>query len=151
MLSSLLFAALAAFNLTVLPAEGRFVVFDDHPDGYTVFDASRVERDGDIARVPVIAITGPAANVGRAFALYPQEFDCRNRRTRMLRFAIFNEDLSYAGAQDGSSQDWNPMAPNAPIGEAVAYVCDGKPLPAGEPNLRTLSQTYWQTRNVPAE
>lgn len=151
MVTSLLFAALAAFNLTVLPAEGRFVVFDDHPDGYTLIDASRIERDGDVARVPVIAITGPAANVGRAFAVYPHEVNCKTRQLRMPRFAIFNEDLSYALEQDAQVPDWQPLKPDAPIAEVFAFVCDGKPLPAGDRDLRALSQTYWRTHNVAAQ
>jgi len=145
------FAALAAFNLQALPGEGAFVVFDESGQGLITFDAARIERDGDMRRVPVIALSGPDAGVGRAFALYPYQIDCRNRRFRVERFAIFNEDLSFDQDHPTSEPDWDAVSPNAPIAQVFGQVCEGKNLPTRGTDLRVLSQDYWRARGVEGE
>ena len=138
MLNLLLFLALSA---STPPAEGRWLYIGEDADGMGVIDASRVEREGDRARVLVIVALPQAIPGEGQLVQYVQEWDCPGRRYRMLDGHAFDRAVSPT-VPIRRPGVWETSPEESPFDRVRGHVCEGRVLPEAGADYRPILERF---------
>lgn len=144
MLQLLLF--LAAFSAATPPGEGRYLALDEDNEAIGVVDANTVTRDGDRARVMMVAaFASPTASQGEQLWIVQilEEADCAAGKLRHVEYAAFTRDLRLVEHDEGHPSDWDTPPPTTRAERITQYLCAGYSLDDAGPNFLAIAQGYW--------